>query len=163
MRIELGPPDVCDSQLEFSAITKDNREIILFGLGAIKGVGEAAIHAMLEEREENGDYTSIEDFVNRIEPSKVNKRVIEASIKSGGFDRYGYSRKALLDQIELIIETAKKASEAKKNAVGSLFGDDDEITTVKLELKNSQEYELKEILEFEKDTLGFLCIRTSNG
>jgi len=110
---------------------------------------------MLEEREENGDYKSWQDFVNRIEPSKVNKRVIEAIIKSGGFDRYGYSRKALLDQIELIIETAKKASEAKKNAVGSLFGDDDTITTVELQLKNSEEYELKEILEFEKETLGF--------
>lgn len=155
MGIELGPPDICDSQLEFSAITKDEKDIVLFGLGGIKGVGEAAIHAMLEEREINGDYLSWQDFVNRIEPSKVNKRVIEAIIKSGGFDRFGYSRKSLLDQIELIIETAKKASEAKKNVVGSLFGDDSEITTVKLELRNSEEYGLKEILEFEKDTLGF--------
>ncbi len=155
MGIELGPPDICDSQLEFSAITKDEKDIVLFGLGGIKGVGEAAIHSMLKEREENGDYSSWQDFVNRIEPSKVNKRVIEAIIKSGGFDRYGYSRKALLDQIELIVETAKKASEAKKNAVGSLFGDDEEITTVELHLNNKEEYELKEILEFEKDTLGF--------
>jgi DNA polymerase-3 subunit alpha len=155
MGIELSPPDICDSQLEFSAITKDNQEVILFGLGAIKGVGEAAIESMLKEREENGDYSSLQDFVNRIEPSKVNKRVIESIIKAGGFDRFGYSRKALLDQIEMIVETAKKASEAKKNVVGSLFGDDEEITTVKLELNNSEEYELKEILEFEKDTLGF--------
>lgn len=155
MGIELGPPDICDSQLEFSAITKDEKNIVLFGLGAIKGVGEAAIDSMLKEREKNGDYVSWQDFVNRIEPSKVNKRVIEAIVKSGGFDRYGYSRKALLDQIELIVEIAKKASDAKKNAVGSLFGDDDEITTVELKLKNSDEYELKEILEFEKDTLGF--------
>ena len=155
MGIELSPPDICDSQLEFSAITKDGKEVILFGLGAIKGVGEAAIHAMLEEREENGDYETLQDFVNRIEPSKVNKRVIESIIKSGGFDRYGYSRKALLEQIDVIVETAKKASEAKKNAVGSLFGDDEAITTVELQLVNSEEYELKEILEFEKDTLGF--------
>ncbi len=155
MGIELSPPDISDSQLEFSAITKDDREVILFGLGAIKGVGEAAIHAMLQEREENGDYTSLENFINRIEPSKVNKRVIESAIKAGAFDRFGYSRKALLEQIETIIESAKKASEAKKNAFGSLFGDDEEITTVKIELNNSEEYELKEILEFEKDTLGF--------
>jgi len=155
MGIELSAPDICDSQLEFSAITKDDKEIILFGLGGIKGVGEAAIHAMLEEREENGDYNSIQDFVNRIEPSKVNKRVIEAIIKAGGFDRYGYSRKALLDQIELIVDTAKKASEAKKNVAGSLFGNDEDITTVQLSLTNSDEYDLKEILEFEKETLGF--------
>lgn len=155
MGIELSAPDICDSQLEFSAITKDEKDIILFGLGAIKGVGEAAIHAMLEEREENGDYKSIQDFINRIEPSKVNKRVIESIIKAGGFDRYGFSRKALLDQIDYIVETAKKASEAKKNAVGSLFGDDEEITTVELHLENCEEFELKQILEFEKDTLGF--------
>jgi len=155
MGIELSPPDICDSQLEFSAITKEDKEVILFGLGAIKGVGEAAINAMLEEREVNGDYTSLQDFVNRIEPSKVNKRVIEAIIKAGGFDRFGYSRKALLDQIELLVETAKDASTAKKNAMGSLFGDDAEITTVELKLTNSSEYTLKEILEFEKETLGF--------
>ena len=155
MGIELSPPDVNDSYLEFSAITKDEKEIILFGLGAIKGVGGAAVESIINTREEDGEFTSIENFVNRIDPSKVNKRFIESSIKSGGFDRFGYSRKALLDQIEKIVETAKKASDAKKNAVGSLFGDDEEITSVRLELTNSDEYELKEILEFEKDTLGF--------
>jgi len=155
MGIELSPPDVNDSYLEFSATTKDEKDIILFGLGAIKGVGTSAVESIIETREKEGEFISIENFVNRIDPSKVNKRFIESSIKSGGFDRFGYSRKALLDQIEKIVETAKKASDAKKNAVGSLFGDDEEITTVKLELNNSDEYELKEILEFEKETLGF--------
>jgi len=155
MGIELSPPDINDSYLEFSATTKDDKDIILFGLGAIKGVGGAAVESIIETREEEGEFTSIENFVNRIDPSKVNKRFVESSIKSGGFDRFGYSRKALLDQIELIVETAKDAAIARKNAVGSLFGEDEEITTVKLSLKNSEEYELKEILEFEKDTLGF--------
>jgi len=118
-------------------------------------VGEAAVESIIQTREEDGELTSIENFVNRIDPSKVNKRFVESSIKSGGFDRFGFSRKALLDQIELIVETAKKASDAKKKAVGSLFGDDTDITTVKLELRNSDEYTLKEILEFEKETLGF--------
>jgi len=155
MGIELSPPDVNDSYLEFSAITKDEKEIILFGLGAIKGVGTSAVESIIHTREEDGEFTSIENFVNRIDPSKVNKRFIESSIKSGGFDRFGYSRKALLEQIELIVDTAKSASNAKKNAVGSLFGDDEEITNVQLTLKNSEEFELKEILEFEKETLGF--------
>jgi len=155
MGIELSPPDVNDSYLEFSAITKDDKDIILFGLGAIKGVGTSAVESIIHTREENGEFTSMENFVNRIDPSKVNKRFIESSIKSGGFDRFGYSRKALLEQIEKIVETAKKASDAKKNAVGSLFGDDEEITSVQLTLTNSEEFELKEILQFEKDTLGF--------
>jgi len=97
----------------------------------------------------------MKDFVNRIEPSKVNKRVIESVTKSGGFDMFEYSRRAILEQIELIIETAKNASMAKKNAVGSLFGEDAEITEVDLKLNNAPEFELKQILDFEKDTLGF--------
>ncbi|MDY0117540.1 MAG: DNA polymerase III subunit alpha, partial [Sulfurimonadaceae bacterium] len=154
MKIMLSPPDINDSILEFSAIEKDGQDIILFGLGAIKGVGESAVVSIIETRKE-GPFLNLQDFVNRIEPSKVNKRVIESTIKSGGFDRFGYSRKALLDQIEILIDTAKDASNAKKNAMGSLFGDDESITTVELKLTNSDEYTLKEILEFEKDTLGF--------
>jgi len=155
MGIVLGPPDVNHSHLEFSAITQDERDIILFGLGAIKGVGKSAVLSVIETREKDGEFTSIEDFVNRIEPSKVNKRFVESTIKSGGFDSFGFSRKALLEQLELIIETAKKASDAKKNAIGSLFGDDEEITRVELKLTNCEEYGIKEILEFEKETLGF--------
>jgi DNA polymerase-3 subunit alpha len=155
MGITLSPPDINHSQLEFSATTKDDQDVILFGLGAIKGVGSAAVVTILEVIREGGEFTTMEDFVNRIEPQKVNKRVIESVIKAGGFDSFGFSRKALLDQIDLLVETAKKASDAKKNAMGSLFGDDAEITEVRLELKNSSEYELKEILEFEKNTLGF--------
>lgn len=155
MGIELSAPDICDSQLEFSATTKNDKDVILFGLGAIKGVGEAAVVSILETKEDGGNFTSLEDFINRIEPSKVNKRVIESIIKAGGFDRFGYSRRALLEQIENLVECAKDASNARKNAVGSLFGDDSEITTVELKLQNKEEYELKEILEFEKETLGF--------
>ena len=155
MGIELSPPDINHSQLEFSAIAKEEKDIILFGLGAIKGVGEAAVVSILESRDEGGAFVDMQDFVNRIDPQKVNKKVIESIIKAGGFDSFGYSRKALLNQIDKLVETAKSANEAKKNALGSLFGDDEEITTVKLELTNSEEFELKDILEFEKETLGF--------
>ncbi len=154
MDIVLSPPEINHSYLEFSAIKKNDVDTILFGLGAIKGVGNEAVRSILQVRSD-GTFANIQDFVNRIEPQKVNKRVIESIIKAGGFDEFKFSRKALLLQIELIIETAKKSSEAKKNAVGSLFGDDEEITTVTLELTNQEEYDLKSILEFEKDTLGF--------
>ncbi len=154
MGIELSPPDINHSQLEFSAIEKDGRDVILFGLGAIKGVGSAAVESILEVRED-GEFTSMQDFINRIEPQKVNKRVFESVTKSGGFDSFGLSRRAILDQMELIIQKAKDASQAKKNAVGSLFGDDTDISTVELTLKDEAEFGLKEILNFEKDTLGF--------
>ena len=154
MEIELSPPNINISQLEFSATKKDEKDVILFGLGAIKGVGEAAVESILEVREE-GPFSSMKDFVNRIEPSKVNKRVLESVTKSGGFDQFEYSRRALLEQIETIVQTAKDASAARKNAVGSLFGDDADITEVDLNLQNAPEFELKQILDFEKDTLGF--------
>ncbi len=154
MGITLSPPDINKSHLEFAPVVEDGQSSILFGLGAIKGVGSAAVESILEVREE-GIFTDMQDFVNRIEPQKVNKRVLESVCKSGGFDAFPFSRRAVLEQIESIIETAKNASSARKNAVGSLFGDDAEVTTVALELKNAQEYGLKEILEFEKETLGF--------
>lgn len=154
MKIFLGAPDINHSQLEFSAINKDDQDQILFGLGAIKGVGEAAVESILEVRSE-GKFKDIQDFINRIEPQKVNKRVIECIIKAGGLDHFGYSRRALIEQVETLVETAKKGSSLKKDAQFSLFGDDDEVTAVELNLKNMEEYDLKTLLDFEKDTLGF--------
>ncbi len=154
MGIELSPPDINKSLLEFAPVIEEEQRFILFGLGAIKGVGSAAVHSILHVRQE-GAFHNVEDFVNRIDPQKVNKKVIESIIKAGGFDCFSMSRRALLQQIELLIDTAKDAAQAKKNATGSLFGDDAEITTVKLTLTNESEYALKEILEFEKETLGF--------
>jgi len=154
MKIFLGAPDINHSQLEFSAITKDEQDQILFGLGAIKGVGEAAVESILEARSE-GEFKDIQDFINRIEPQKVNKKVIECIIKAGGLDHFGYSRRALLEQVETLVETAKKGSSLKKDAQFSLFGDDDEVTAVELNLKNMEEFDLKTLLDFEKDTLGF--------
>jgi DNA polymerase-3 subunit alpha len=154
MKIFLGAPDINHSQLEFSAINKDGQDQILFGLGAIKGVGEAAVESILEARTE-GEFKDIQDFINRIEPQKVNKRVIECIIKAGGLDSFGYSRRALIEQVEMMVETAKKSSTLQKDAQFSLFGDDDEVMTVELTLKNYEEYDLKALLEFEKETLGF--------
>ncbi|HZF71172.1 DNA polymerase III subunit alpha [Sulfuricurvum sp.] len=154
MKIFLGAPDINHSQLEFSAITKDDQDQILFGLGAIKGVGEAAVESILEARAE-GEFKDIQDFINRIEPQKVNKKVIECIIKAGGLDHFGYSRRALLEQVETLVETAKKGSSLKKDAQFSLFGDDEEVTAVELNLKNMEEFDLKTLLDFEKDTLGF--------
>ena len=154
MKIFLGAPNINHSQLEFSAINKDGQDQILFGLGAIKGVGEAAVESILEARRE-GEFKDIQDFINRIEPQKVNKRVIECVIKAGGLDSFGYSRRALIEQVEMMVETAKKSSSLQKDAQFSLFGDDDEVMTVELSLKNIEEYDLKTLLDFEKDTLGF--------
>jgi DNA polymerase-3 subunit alpha len=154
MGIELAPPDINKSYMEFSPTTEEGNDYILFGLGAIKGVGTSAVKSILEVRKE-GTFADMRDFVNRIEPQKVNKKVLESIAKAGGFDCFSYSRKALLDQMETVMDTAKKAATLKKEAQFSLFGDDAEVMTVDLQLQNEPEYDLKAILEFEKETLGF--------
>jgi len=154
MGIRLLPPDINRSGLVFEATSIDGDEVVMFGMGAIKGAGDIAINSILEAR---GDepFADFSDFVSRIDSSKVNKKVIESLIKAGALDSFGYSRKAMLTQIEEIIEAAKKAGDAKKMAVGSLFGEGDDMTTVKLELKEMDEFEPMEILEMEKESLGF--------
>jgi DNA polymerase-3 subunit alpha len=154
MGMKLLPPDINKSGLVFEARNIDGEEVVMFGMGALKGAGDIAINTMLEARGD-GEFKDLSDFVSRIDSSKVNKRVIETLAKAGAFDSFGYSRKAMLSQIDDIIDTAKKAGEAKKQAVGSLFGEGEEMTSVTLELTNMAEFEPMEILEMEKESLGF--------
>ncbi len=154
MGIKLLPPDINKSGLMFEARNIDGEEVVMFGMGAVKGAGDIAINSMLTARAEE-EFQDFSDFVSRIDASKVNKKVIESLIKAGGFDSFGYSRKALLEQIEEIVETAKKAGDAKKQAVGSLFGGDEGMTSITLELQHMLEYEAMEVLQMEKESLGF--------
>ncbi|MEA2047395.1 MAG: DNA polymerase III subunit alpha [Campylobacterota bacterium] len=154
MGIELLPPDINKSGLVFEARNIDGDEVVMFGMGAVKGAGDIAINTMLGSRGDQ-EFKDFSDFVSRIDSSKVNKKVIESLIKAGAFDSFGYSRKAMLSQIEEIIDMAKKAGDAKKQAVNSLWGDDEELTAVRLELQNMEEFEPMEILEMEKESLGF--------
>lgn len=155
MGIQVLPPNIQKSELEFSVAEVNNESCILFGLGAIKGAGEVAINIALEERNNNGEFKDLEDFLKRIDPQKVNKKSLESFVKSGAMDCFGYTRKTLLEQVEDLTEAAKLSQTAQKEAVGSLFGDDEELTRVQLHLKNLGEYSQKEVLEFEKESLGF--------
>lgn len=154
MGIKLLPPDINKSGLVFEARSIDGDEVVMFGMGAIKGAGDIAINTILASRGED-EFKDFSDFVSRIDSSKVNKKVIESLIKAGALDCFGYSRKSMLSQIEDIIDTAKKAGDAKRLAVGSLFGEGAEMTSVSLELTHMDEFESMEILEMEKESLGF--------
>jgi len=154
MGMKLLPPDINKSGLVFEARNIEGDEVVMFGMGALKGAGDIAINSMLEARG-NDEFKDLSDFVSRIDSSKVNKRVVEALVKAGAFDSFGYSRKTMLSQLEDIIDMAKKAGDAKKQAVNSLWGDDEEMTSVTLELNHIEEFEPMEILEMEKESLGF--------
>ena len=153
--IDLFPPDINKSDLVFSATNLEGKEVVMFGMGAIKGAGDVAINSILESRKEGGDFKDLSDFISRIDGSKVNKRVIESLTKAGAFDSFGYSRKAMLEQIEQIGDKVKEAMLLRKQTTNSLFGDDEEMLQVDIELENLEEYSSKEILEFEKASLGF--------
>jgi DNA polymerase III subunit alpha len=153
--LKLLPPSIQHSLIEFSAITDtDGQEAILFGMGAIKGVGNAAISKILEARE-GALFADMSDFISRIDSSKVNKKVLESFIKSGSFDDFGHSRRALLENIDSIIEASAECSRAKKMAEYSLFGDAEEMTTVQVSIENIPEFDNKRMLELEKETIGF--------
>jgi len=155
LKIELRPPNINRSDLVFQADEIEGKKVVFFGMGAIKGAGDVAINSIIKTRHEGGEFKDMSDFVSRIDASKVNKRVIESLTKAGAFDDFGHSRCALISQIEEIVEAAGKAMLAKKQAVGSLFGDAEEMTTVTVDIKPIPEYDLLEILALEKESLGF--------
>ena len=147
--IEILPPNVNKSDAEFTPI----QDKILFGLSAIKGVGSKAIESIVENR----PFSDIEDFIKKVDTTKVNKKVLEQLIKSGAMDDFGYSRKALLHNIENILEFKRKIEE-KTNAIkhsASLFSNEDIQIQETLTIHNMPEFDIKTLLEYEYQTLGF--------
>ncbi|MDO5045525.1 DNA polymerase III subunit alpha [Campylobacter sp.] len=154
MGIAILPPCINRSMKEFSVVSENGSDAIIFGLGAIKGVGNSAIENIIEERA-NGEFESLDDFVSRIDSFKVNRRVIESLIKSGSFDCFNYTRKMLLNNLDNIIEACKSAALIKKNSAESLFGEDESMNNVKINLLvDNTEFELKERLLHERDSVG---------
>jgi len=155
LKIELRPPHINRSELVFQADEIAGKKVVFFGMGALKGAGDVAINSIINTRNKGGEFKDMNDFVSRIDASKVNKRVIESLAKAGAFDEFGHTRCAIITQIEEIVEAAGKAAQAKKMAIGSLFGDAEEMTSVTVDIKPMPEYDLLDILAIEKESLGF--------
>ena len=155
INIEILPPSINKSCKEFSVVKNEGHDGIIFGLGAIKGVGGAAIENIIAERDAKGEFKSMDDFVSRIDPFKVNKKVFESLIKAGCFDEFGFSRKMLLQNVENIVEACKNAAQIRKNAAESLFGEDDSMNDVKINFVTiDDEFDIKQILKFEQESVG---------
>ena len=148
----VSKPNICQSEYEFS-IT-DNKTII-YGLGAIKGVGESLVRAVVLERENNGSYTDIFDFCLRIEKKYLNRRAIEALIYSGAFDVFGVNRTTLIATYPRAIKQAEQRQNDFLKGQASLFS----------EVENHIEYEknyingiylpFKKMLMLEKSMMGY--------
>jgi DNA polymerase-3 subunit alpha len=95
---------------------------ILFGLGAVKGVGDSAVEAVLAAREEGGPFKSLFDFCSRVDPRRMNKKVIEALVKSGAFDFEGVPRWKLAAGIDAALAAGSSAHADRQSGQASLFG-----------------------------------------
>ncbi len=146
-KVEVLPPDINQSGYRFEPL---NNSQILYGLGAVKGTGLAAIEVILTARAQDGPFKSLFDFCNRLDLRKVNRRVIESLIRAGAFDKLEPNRAALLAGVSMAISVAEQSnSHAGQN---SLFGG---VAEAKHELPNVPAWSPEQALIEEKAALGF--------
>ena len=157
--IAVLPPDINESGTEFTATPEGVR----FGLAGIRGVGEGVTQAIIEEREKGGPFKNLHDFVERVDSSQANRRVIEALIKGGAFDSTGYPRRQLMhfvdrDNPENIIDAAMKRQKDRAAGQTSLFDVFGDVEGSGFEVivpePDGQEWDRHMKLSFEKEVLG---------
>jgi DNA polymerase-3 subunit alpha len=119
MKLNIIPPDVNRSEYRFSA---PDDTTILYGMGAIKGVGETAIEAIVFERISRGPYLDLSDFCRRLDLNKVNRRVLEALIRSGALDSLGRNRADHLRRLPTAMKMAEQHGRMNSSGQGDLFG-----------------------------------------
>ena len=152
--ITVKAPDVNDSELEFKADVKN--KTIVFGMKAVKGVGEAPSQAIVEEREANGPYKDYYDFCERINHKLVNKKTIEALIRCGAMDSLGAGRRAMIENLEIFIDNAKKKQAKAGSGQLSLFGPASVEVKTRPNYINGEkdEYPERELQSMEYELLG---------
>jgi DNA polymerase-3 subunit alpha len=154
MKLDYRLPDVNEGEFMFS-VDKDGA--IIYGLGAIKGLGEGPIENIIAAREEGGPFKNLFDFCERTDPRKVNKRAIEALIRSGSFDRLGEERAVLLSAMPEAVKAAEQSAGNRDAGMMDLFGDvvpADNSGEVYANYQQIRPLTPKEKLGGEKDTLG---------
>lgn len=149
--IPVRPPDINESDKGFTVTGSE----IKFGLGAVKNVGEGAIENIIETRKE-GKFTSIFDFCERVDLKKVNRRVIESLIKCGAFDQTNTFRSQMVASLEDATNYGQRVQKEKSDPQMGLFAleADPEITYFPT-MPDISEWDEKQLLSFEKESLGF--------
>jgi DNA polymerase-3 subunit alpha len=124
MGITVLVPDVNRSMADFvPARLDDGREVIPFGLSAVRNVGRALVDLTIAEREANGSFADFFDFCDRVHPSVLNKRTVESLIKAGAFDSLGHPRRGLLEAFEAIVDRTLACRRERDMGVMTLFGE----------------------------------------
>ncbi|MCB1857106.1 MAG: DNA polymerase III subunit alpha [Gammaproteobacteria bacterium] len=154
MKLEVSPPHINRSRFMFTVAGAR----IIYGLGAIKGVGESAIESIIQVREAQGPYHDLFDFCRRIEMRKVNRRVLEAMIRAGALDELGPNRASLMAQLPLALRMAEQHQSTRQAGQGDMFGLGGEGVNPVVDPQvipiDTEEWEDELRLQGERDTLG---------
>ncbi len=151
MKLGIIYPDINQSFYKFNAIDK---KTILYGLGAIKGVGQAVIEAMVEQRNQYGKFKSLYQFCERMEAHKVNRRVLEALVRSGSMDGFQIHRASLLFTIDNALQSANQVSQNRTSGQVDLFANPTSEVTIDHEYVDVPAWKMDQKLIGEKETLG---------
>jgi len=152
--LQVKPPDVNHSLYEFAA---GGDRTIRYGLGAVRGVGRGAVEELLAQRVAHGPYKSIEDLCRRLDLQKVNRRVLEALIRSGSLDGLGTNRATLMQRLPAAVQLGdqnSKAHEAGQNDMFGLAADDKSAVVVPLRTPELPDWSEAVRLQGERETLG---------
>ena len=151
LSIEVLPPDVNLSQVDFAVVEAKIR----FGLNAVKNVGESAAEAIVRARLEDGAFASIWDFTERVDPQVVNKRALESLVKCGAFDELVPSRRGTLDALDKVLGHGQQKHADRAAGQSSLFDTGvSESDWIEPPSIASEEFEKPELLRLERETLG---------
>ncbi|MGO3058770.1 MAG: DNA polymerase III subunit alpha, partial [Halomonas sp.] len=156
LKLTVTPPDVNVGGYKF---TVDTEGRVVYGLGAIRGVGEGPIGAIVEARQTGGPFTDLFDFCRRLDPKRMNKRTLEALIRSGALDNLGPNRAVLAASMEDALKAAAQNHANQSLGMLDMFGEafaeaEDEEINVYTEYLGAREWTDRERLSGEKDTLG---------
>lgn len=151
--IGVRPPHVNESYVDFRV----SGERVIFGLGAVKNVGEGAVLAILEARSSGGPFCNIVDFAKRVDLKKVNKRVCESLIKCGAFDGLGHTRRAMAEALDLALDAAASHQREKSEGQFNLFAGDCAVkgSLSEIHIPDLAEWDESAKLAFEKEMIGF--------
>ncbi|MGV0885553.1 DNA polymerase III subunit alpha [Acinetobacter venetianus] len=148
-KLEVLPPSVNMSLYHFHA---SDEQTIVYGLGAIKGVGEQAMQSVIDSRINDGPYKDLFDFCHRIDLKKINKRTLEALIRAGALDCLGIERSSLMAQLPEAVQAAEQARSNRETGIMDLFGEVEEVQRKPAKPVKPWSDEIR--LKGEKDTLG---------
>lgn len=152
MHITVLPPDVNESELNFTPVGNDIR----FGMGAVRNVGYNVVDGIVESRTEKGAFTSFSDFLDKVPAHVCNKRTVESLIKSGAFDSLGHTRRSLVEVHEEAVDSVigvKRQEAAGQFDLFAGLGDEDS-SSFSVPIPDRVEWDKKEKLAFEREMIG---------